>query len=469
MEIKDLGKQLLDGMIEFADKTISISGNGLFLSQYYLSKIQSLSFHNCTFKGSCLEFEDIDLPDFLLGFYNCTFEIPLEIKNCNFKRLGFRDINSNKHINITKGHYPNFFFKNNDPLEKNKNILDCNITIINLTVNNRFELDFLNHTKGQFEFRDNKILDDEIEDKDKIITFGNSTFEKARFSNTKFGSDVKFAEMEITQSCKFDNCEFDKVDFSNIILGEITFSDCKFHKTSVFHYITGSTSSHIKFESCLFEKYIQLNESSSSKLEIYDTDFNKNVSFQDTKFDTISINRTIFEKGALFDGIVINKIENCDRRTIRTIKQELQKTENKIDFNKFRAYELQAHYKELDWKWRTGFKDKFILWATKWSTDFGNSWRRALLFTLGGGLTFYTTFYISEIYISGDYKYYLNTYPSFWSGLFRFFLVTDFYNPLIEDRTYLQNTLSWFIFFLGKIFIAFGIYEMIQAFRKFKA
>lgn len=39
-------------------------------------------------------------------------------------------------------------------------------------------------------------------------------------------------------------------------------------------------------------------------------------------------------------------MNECDRRTIRTIKQELQKAENRIDYNRFRAYELAAHYKE---------------------------------------------------------------------------------------------------------------------------
>jgi hypothetical protein len=55
------------------------------------------------------------------------------------------------------------------------------------------------------------------------------------------------------------------------------------------------------------------------------------------------------------------------------------------------------------------------------------------------------------------------------SGFFRFLLVTDFYNPLETERIYLTNPFSWLIFILGKIFIAFGIYEMIQSFRKFKA
>ena len=59
----------------------------------------------------------------------------------------------------------------------------------------------------------------------------------------------------------------------------------------------------------------------------------------------------------------------------------------------------------------------------------------------------------------------------FLSGYFRFLIVTDFYNPLEKERIFIDNsnTWGWIIFILGKIVLAFGIYEMIQAFRKFKA
>jgi hypothetical protein len=202
---------------------------------------------------------------------------------------------------------------------------------------------------------------------------------------------------------------------------------------------------------------------------LIDTTFEERISFKETHFDIIKIDRTIFEKGALFDDIQIKKIDDCDRRTIRAIKQELQKAENRIDFNRFRAYELAAHYMELDWKWNSGFIDKSILFVTKISTDFGNSWRKALRFTLVGGFSVYLILYSIENHnFQIDFLVWDN-WERLFSGFFRFLLVTDFYSPLETDRIYLTNPLSWLFFIFGKILIAFGIYEMIQSFRKFKA
>jgi hypothetical protein len=176
----------------------------------------------------------------------------------------------------------------------------------------------------------------------------------------------------------------------------------------------------------------------------------------------ITIVRTVFEKKVWFENIQINQIDNCDIETIRTIKQELQKAENRIDFNRFRNYELAAHYKELNFK--NNFKDKFILGATKISSNFG-SWTWAFWFTILSGLFWFCILY--RIENSGVFN--PEKVNDFFVGAFRFFLVTDFFNPLENDRTYLENGWSWLIFILGKIFIAFGIYEMIQSFRKFKA
>lgn len=485
-EINDLELELYNGTNEFANKTINISGNGLFLSASSLENISSLSFHYCTFKGTHIEFEDINLPNFLLGFFGCKIEISLDIKNCNFKRLGFRDIKSDNSIDILAGQYSNFFFRNSNFKAKRENKLTGNISISNLIIDEKIELDYLNHSEGGFEFSNNTLSNSENKNNDKIITFEYSTFDNVEFRENKFLIESSFKEMEIIQKCGFYDCEFSKVDFSCLRLGEMNFNDCKFFKTSIFHYIYGNPLSKMNFESCLFEKYTQFNSSTISSLGIDNVEFNKIVSFQETEFDIISIDRTVFEKGALFDDIQIKNIDDCDRRTIRTIKQELQKAENKIDFSRFRVYEFNTYRKDIKKKLLDFEKNKkkiihrhrepiqlkrdaFVLRISDFVSEYGTDWKRALKFTFWFGLLFYSLFYSFENY---NHKLELsnwNNWTSLISGFIRFFLVTDFYNPLENDRIYLTNPLSWLIFILGKIVIAFGIYEMIQSFRKFKA
>ena len=269
-----------------------------------------------------------------------------------------------------------------------------------------------------------------------------------------------FFLLNFSNSNFFDKCDFDKCDF----LSTTWFEECK-----------NLSNSKLKFVACEFKGFSLFNKSKINVLDIDRCTFHKSSSFTDAEFNTLKLFEVKFGGGAYFDEMKINKVLDKSylkaknekilewKRTLRAIKQELQKTENKIDFNRFRSYELAAHYKELS-LWRN-FKDTSILWSTKWTTDFGLSWTRAFWFTILSGLFWYSILY--RIENSGVFN--SEKVNDFYVGAFRFFLVTDFYNPLETDRVYLTNPLSWFVFILGKIVIAFGIYEMIQSFRKFKA
>jgi hypothetical protein len=458
-EINNLETELYNGTNEFVDKTINIIGNGIFLTENSLKNIKSLSFHNCKFIGSYLEFEDINLPDFLLGFFNCSVEITLEIKNCNFKRLGFRDIKSNKSINLQRGKYCNFFFRNNNLKAKEENKLTGNISITNLIIDKEFELDYINHSDGKFDFSENTISILQSNRKEKI-TFENSSFDKIKFDGTKFLSETSFKEMEINQECTFEECEFEKVNFSHLKIGKLSFFDCKFFKTSLFHYIEGNISSFIKFESCLFEKYIQFNGTSCHKFRIDNVEFRKIVSFQETIFNEFFIDRTIFEKGALFDEIKIKNIQNCDRRTIRILKRELVNSHNQIDYLRFKAYELDAYSKESGKNW----KDNLILYFNESSNYFGLDWTRGISFIFQWSFIFYL-FYIISYSANIENFNRIPNIENFAINFLKFTNPLSFLNPPLEDSENYFLPLLFLI--LGKIFVSFGIYQTIQAFRKF--
>jgi hypothetical protein len=91
------------------------------------------------------------------------------------------------------------------------------------------------------------------------------------------------------------------------------------------------------------------------------------------------------------------------------------------------------------------------------------------LFTLIVGLVFFTSFFIFE---NSSKTINLGNWQDFVYGYFRFFLITDFKNEYYDSgETVLKFNcfLSLIPFIIGKIVVAFGIYEMIQSFRKFKA
>ena len=372
---------------------------------------------------------------------DCEFDTNINFSG-NFEDISFRSntfIGSKFQINNS-----NFgvleFFNNNDPDDKNakKNIFKTgSLSIQNSTFESLFWM-------KNVEFMENTLITL------SSVTFNGNFFidfidaDKLSFYNCNFIKELRY-------SCNYNKSEFRK---------------CTFFDLTSFEGLANLTTSFLWFDNCHFEKLANFNYYRLHKLRLEDSSFSDNVFFQQTYFDQAFFVRTIFEKKAWFDDIQIKEIDNCDRITIRTIKQELQKAENRIDFNKYRNYELAAHYKELNFK--KDFKDKTILWATKWSSNFGN-WVWAFWFTLIIALIFFTPYFILENFSKSIN---LNNWEDFIYGYFRFFLITDFKNEYYQAGESILKFNCFFsliLFILGKVLIAFGIYEMIQSFRKFKA
>ena len=472
MKITDLKKQLLDGRDEFVNETIDIAGNGLFLTENDINKIKSLTFINCEFKGKYIEFEDIDLPDFFIGFHDCLFEVALDIKNCNFKRLEFKDCKSEKDINIIEGNYANFYFRNTSIKTKKEGVLSGNLSISNIKVEENISMDNLN-IRGTLDFSENILS---FSEKKSRVKFSKSTFNEAYFRGNEFLSKSYFEDIE-TKGLFFHSCEFQKIKFNNTNFSKCTFDKCDFLSTTWFENCENLIDSKLKFVACEFKGFSLFNKSKINFLDIDRCTFAKSSSFTDAEFNTLKLFEVKFGGGAYFDEMKINKVLDKSylkdkskisewKRTLRAIKQESQKTENKIDFNNYRNYELAAHYKEL--KLCANFKDTSILWATRWSSNFGN-WFWAFWFTLIVGLVFFTPYFMFE---NSSNPINLNNWKDFVYGYFRFFLITDFKNEYYktgESVLKFNCILSLIPFILGKIVVAFGIYEMIQSFRKFKA
>ena len=121
------------------------------------------------------------------------------------------------------------------------------------------------------------------------------------------------------------------------------------------------------FRICVFKEQVYFTNANFNNFEIIDTSFESRVSFNGLQTNTILLHLVNFIKIAYFDELKIKNLSNKSylknitsdealklRRTLRQIKQELQKAENKIDYNRFRSYELQAYYQELNWKWKEG-------------------------------------------------------------------------------------------------------------------
>lgn len=436
--------------ILYSNKTdISISNytieyENLFIDFKKVKTNSSIFFQNLTFIGKHLY------------FYNKTenLKITIQIEGCTFNtNISIEGIFDDISFRCNIFNYDNFqiinseigtleFYDNDDPNSENfrKNVFNKGIfRIHNCNFNSIFWF-------KNVHLKENTIIDI------SSVKFHNGCF----FDSTLL-NQIMFYSCEFSRELRFD-CNYNLSKFI----------ECNFFDRTTFLglFNVNLGTSFLWFDNCSFSKSANFHGYFVHKLRIEDTTFLDNVSLQKAYLNIISIVRTVFEKKVWFENIQINQINNCDIETIRTIKQELQKAENRIDFNRFRNYELIAHYKELSFK--NNFKDKFILWATKWSSNYG-SWVWAFWFTLIIGFVFFTPFYILEnIKLALD----LSNWQDFLYGYFRFFLITDFKNEYYEaGESVLKFNcfLSLVPFIFGKIAVAFGIYEMIQSFRKFKA
>ena len=458
---------------EILKESSSIKFRIINFSEIDLSNIASIEFIDCVFSKPITIFDNEESNEKkTIKLSKCIIN-HLHITKCNIDILSVFEIKIANKFSISNCKIDKFNFFD---------CLDLNC-LIELKYNIFFEV--FNFENNHFEtgsliLYDNSFLKECIFQKNNFYILG---FAKTVFKDFLALTNNTFSK---ERNADFFICEFQKADFSGLENVLFRFSYCNFYNNCLFNDIKYYITNEIKIEDCLFEKNLQFNKTSIYRLQIKDLKCEEIASFQDTFFDEIQIERAIFSQGALFDDIQIKNIDNCDRRTIRTIKLQLQKFDNKIDYNRFRVYEFNAYRKETNHKLKKYKKDinrfshrkrepiqlkrdLFVLQISEFVSEYGTDWKRALKFTLITGFLFFTSFYILENFnLSID----SNNWEDFVFGYLRFFLITDFKNEYYETGESVLKFncfLSLFPFIIGKIAVAFGLYEMIQSFRKFKS
>jgi uncharacterized protein YjbI with pentapeptide repeats len=253
-----------------------------------------------------------------------------------------------------------------------------------------FVFENINHIEGKFLY-----LGNTLGEKNNITSFKNSIITNVLFGKNSFFSSTTFKSIKFNVTERylkpagtaFEFPGFYKNTFSKVSFSEsnfkntFQFENCDFLSTVWFENCNNPNNSELKFVACEFKGFSLFNKSKIYFLNIDRCTFGKSSSFTDAEFNSLKLFEVKFGGGAYFDEMKIIKVLNKSylkdkskilewKRTLRAIKQELQKTENKIDFNNYRNYELAAHYEELNYK--ENFKDVAILWSTKWSSNYGN-------------------------------------------------------------------------------------------------
>ncbi|MDD3637620.1 MAG: pentapeptide repeat-containing protein [Bacteroidales bacterium] len=358
--------------------------------------------------------------------------------------------------------------------------------------------------------------------------FKNSVFEKkVNFFDTKFKGKTDFSEAEFKDKAFFIGSKFeDSAIFTKAkFMDETLFTSSEFNGMAIFEEVIFSKLVHLwgasflkvaNYSDAVFEGYAEFSE----------TKFLGYAQFKNAQFlDKVFFGEAVFEDYSLFqlvrfmDGVVFNKtvfkgeldlrgsvfmaeslftgvkIFKSDRESYRIIKHELLKSNNIIDALGFYQKEMICYWESLfnnsKWtvikgnnlihkvfkflhiKFMTDFNEKAILFLNRYSNNYGLSWTQGIKFTvLFVGLPFFLLYnslladpYYKSIFTDFDsFVYVLDQGLQYFVQFLNPTHAFDFmkvYDPHPQGPAYIIDGFS-------RIFITYGYYQTIQAFRKFK-
>jgi hypothetical protein len=160
------------------------------------------------------------------------------------------------------------------------------------------------------------------------------------------------------------------------------------------------------------------------------------------------------------------------RELYRQLKLALEKQGDKIQSLVFKKYEIKAHYKSLCLS-KGSLTDRFILWVGQ-TNNHGLNWWKPILIYIPFVFLFYTLIIIAADKHLSFFQFNLSSKEMTWSALTtNISILPELLNPthsigeLLPKTGYESNFGVKFWDFLSKIFLAFFIFQIITAFRKF--
>ncbi|SEQ16741.1 hypothetical protein [Flavobacterium urocaniciphilum] len=432
---------------------------------------KSLKFKNCNFIGSEISFfqnnskklDSLEVSEtkkrfkkhkISLQFENCSIENGLTIEKSNLNYLRFSEVKISSEI---------------------FNILSCSINFISFSgglnnYNSIKNLTIMNlkddlEEKTFFSFERNII-------KYFYLSYAyisqswmtKNTIDSINISDS-FIDDLFILSNTIKEKSDIKKCDFTRINIKRSVFHkDFEFEDSNFKDNAVFENTSSLKNSSFKYLNVNFEKKVSFENSILFSVKFESVFFKEIVSFQNMECEYIDFNKTHFDKVGYFNDLTIKSPEKCSIGTLRTIKNQLNKTENKIDYLKFSVFE----FNNLKNDRKTTKSDYALLWLNEYSNNFGTSWTRGICFTLITGIVFFLILLIVNSFLNSNYPLCLNVYNESeeFSFTLNYFLKFVF-NLGFNDKEIQSNGWLYFIFIFAKIFIGFGIYQTIQAFRKY--
>jgi len=305
-----------------------------------------------------------------------------------------------------------------------------------------------------------------------IINGGNNEIDKLTIDTSKqLEGDLYFNSCNIIQS---------KVSGNNYN-SNIVFNHSNFNKLNFDFFNNYSTVSIISAKSFNEESELIIAHSNLGKTHLFNTflnTFNKVGIYNSVLTEIITANVTWFKDENLNPDISESSGNYTYKKEIyRQLKFALEKQGDRITSLKFKALEMSAFKSESFSKvkkYKRIFNiDRFVLWVGQ-SNNFGQHWLKPALIAIGFTLFFYALMIVG---LSDNLSYIPNlscesireTTRTFWDNAYA---IPQLLNPThILSRVFKGYPEIGFLVYLWdyllKIILAFFIFQVISAFRKY--
>ncbi len=419
---------------------------------------QSFYFNNCMLTGERLDFyinQKNDNEYQSIQFVDCSVSNDLYIKDCQLHTVEFRDVEiTSKSFHITTSEIKSISITGS-PNKHNK---------INSLV-----LHDLNDLTPNFDFRLNNIDEFHINNCsfNKVMMNGNN-IKKLNFEQLNCISYFEFWKNILKESSIVRKSSFNEFIGKNSTYGaELKFEQITFKDIFRLEHVPEKPLSSLTFNECVFDRSAYFDDSKFYQIAISGTFFKDITSFNSTSVSIIKLRSVHFDKIAFFNNFKIELKKLLDISTIRIIKNQLSKTENKIDYLQYNALEQELLLGDNT----TQLSERILLKLNKKSNYFGNNWLKGVWFTLRMSVYGFILLLIANKFLSNSGYNYLISFNSQlpsanFQEMLREWLKFTFSFDLRSYKNYESHGILLFIFFFFKIFIGYGVYQTIAAFRK---
>jgi len=212
---------------------------------------------------------------------------------------------------------------------------------------------------------------------------------------------------------------------------------------------------------------LSFRSSTIGKMDFIRCDFSVgSFEFENSKITEAFLSETDFPKQVCLDDKINYKQAQLAFGQSATA---FQKQGDNIRSLEYSAREVESHYKSIA-LFSKHFSTKINLWLNLVSNDFGRDWVRGSVFSFTVGLIFFCCLLVSTDRFSiGFPSVSLDLLPAYLKFMnpFRFFELKDIFSNTAHENNIKLSRYSYLADFVGRIFIAYGFYQTIQAFRRF--